>query len=974
MTASLNRFFAGLSVLLLGLLLSTTAFAECGGSTQCIAVGLTVADARTAHHGGAGPPTPTMVFAAQQAATTSASQTVFVAAVTGPVGTMAALGAITLSGPNAAEFQITGGTCSPANGPVHDAAAGGGTLCTITVAFRPTSAGEKTALLNVPLAPPCGGCIPGRSVNLRGTGTPSIVGPTASPATLSVPVNTPTALDLLPFTVGGATDVSVPTVGVGAPANGTVTVAGTTVTYTPKRDYFGPDTFSYSASNIAGASALATVTVTVTGRPDPAQDLVVRGVLRAQADTARRFAQAQISNLQRRMESLHPGSSGSSSSAASGRPGIASSGAGHVAQADPFALSGGLAQLLPAVGGLQAVARDPHAPPDGTIGFGRPSERSVAAGLALMPPSFVTTLAGAVGSGTLNLSAVGRADGFADHGTGLWMGGSVGFGTRDASGTGNASRFASNGITLGIDHRFSSQLALGASVGFARDRTTIGTDGSTSAASGHSFALYGSYQPARHWYVDGLLGYGVIDYDSVRFVPAAGGFARADRRGNQWFGALAAGYEHRQEGLLLSPYGRIDFGTGQLRQATETGVGLFALTYDAQRLQTLNLALGLRAESTHRTNFGWAMPRVRVEYRHNVGNDATAVIGYADQPAGPRFAVAGVSSARSALLVGLGTDFILRDGLKLGIDYQMLRASGGDRGQGLRLWVSKDFDSKGLPNLAEFSLPGEPVRLEAGLSWDDNLNRARFAFEKISDRIYSVTASKRAILPLGAQSRFLITGFVSGDKAFTYSGLDRVAGGAQGELQYRTSAQFDAFTFGLTARAAYEEFSSGIRSGTRYSIGANVRQSLTDRIDLFAAITRNLRDARSAAFDTNDTSARFNLDYAIGQYGSLYMGGEYRRGDQVTSAPPSLNFAAFAKVSAPDDAYGAPGIQAYRFDARTTLWNVGYNYALGPRDSIDISWRQAISTPTQFVTNPLYPTSGLSYRANQISLAYLLRF
>ena len=969
MTRSLHRVFTGLGVLMLGLLSSTAAFAECGGSTQCIAVGLTVADAQVAHHGGAALATPTVVFAAQQAATVSASQTIFVAAVTGPAGTMAVLGAITLSGPNAAEFQITtGGTCSPANGPVH-----GGSLCTITVVFRPTSAGAKTALLNVPLAPPCGGCIPGRSVNLTGTGTPSIVGPTAAPATMTVPVNRPTALDLLPFTAGGATAVTVPSVGAGAPANGTVTVAGTTVTYTPKRDYFGPDTFSYSASNIAGASALATVTVTVSGRPDPAQDVVVRGVLRAQADTARRFAQAQISNLQRRMESLHLGSSGSSSSAASARTGIAPTPVGHAAQADPFALAGAATRLFP-MAGLQPVARDPYAPADGRIDSARQAERSVMAGLALLPPSFVTTLAGAAGSGALNLSAVGRADGSSSDGTGLWMGGSVGFGTRDASVGANGYRFASNGITLGIDHRFNNRLALGVSVGLARDRTTIGTDGSTSEASGHSFSLYGSYQPARHWYIDGLAGYGVIDYDSVRFVPAAGAFARADRRGSQWFGSLAAGYEHRQDGLLLSPYGRIDFGTDQLKQATETGVGLFALTYDTQRLQTLNLALGLRAESTHRTNFGWAMPRLRFEYKHNVGNDATAVIGYADQPAGPRFGVPGASSSRNAILVGLGTDFILRDGLKLGIDYQVLRSFGGDRGQGLRLWLSKDFDSKGLPNLAEFSLPGEPVRIDASVLWDDNLNRARFAFEKISDRTYSLTASKRAIFPLGTQSRLLATGFVSGDKAFTYSGLDRVAGGAQGELQYRTSAQFDALTFGLTARAAYEEFSSDIRSGARYSFGVNVRQSLTDRIDVFAAITRNLRDARSTAFDTNDTAARFNLDYVVGQYGSLYMGGEYRRGDQVTSVPTSLNFVAFAKAFAPDDAYGAPGIQAYRFDARTTIWNVGYNYALGPRESIDISWRQAVATPTQFVTNPLYPTSGLSYRANQISLAYLLRF
>jgi hypothetical protein len=164
-----HLFFVAIVVLLTGVFATSEARAECGGTTQCIAVGVTAADARGAHHGGPSNPQPTLAFAAQQALTVSASQTVFVAAVTGPVGTMAVLASPTITGANAAEFQVTGGTCSPANGPIQEASSGGGTLCTITVAFRPTSAGAKSALLNVPLAfQPCVGCITGRAVNLTG--------------------------------------------------------------------------------------------------------------------------------------------------------------------------------------------------------------------------------------------------------------------------------------------------------------------------------------------------------------------------------------------------------------------------------------------------------------------------------------------------------------------------------------------------------------------------------------------------------------------------------------------------------------------------------------------------------------------------------------------------------------------------------------------------------------------------------------
>ena len=104
-----------------------------------------------------------MAFGNQVTGTTSASQTIHVAAVTG-AGT-AVLGSITLGGADAASFSITGGTCLTTN-PVH-----GGATCTITVAFNPASLGPKAARVDVPLNPPAFvGAISGRSVGLTGTG------------------------------------------------------------------------------------------------------------------------------------------------------------------------------------------------------------------------------------------------------------------------------------------------------------------------------------------------------------------------------------------------------------------------------------------------------------------------------------------------------------------------------------------------------------------------------------------------------------------------------------------------------------------------------------------------------------------------------------------------------------------------------------------------------------------------------------
>ncbi len=593
----------------------------------------------------------------------------------------------------------------------------------------------------------------------------------------------------------------------------------------------------------------------------------------------------------------------------------------------------------------------------------------------MQPTAFMTSLVSVVSTGSLNLSASGRADGQSAQGAGIWLGGSLSFGTRDTTGDGNGLRFTTDGVTVGMDHRFSDKLALGVGVGYARDKTRIGTDRSSSQAHGTSVAFYGSYQPARNMFIDGMLGYGALDYDSQRYVAAVSDFARAKRKGDQWFGSIAAGYEFRQDGLMFSPYGRVDIGVDRLKQATEAGAGLNALTYHDQTLRSANIALGVRAESAHQTDFGWALPRLRVEFKHGLESDRAAVISYADQFAGPIYGVSGLASNRNSILLGFGSDFVLRDGLKLGFDYQALRSFGPDHSHSIRVWISKELDGKGLPTgLVASKLLTDPLRVEASMMWDDNLNRARDASEKLSDRIYGINVSTGTNFALSNNARVVVSGFLSGDKLYNYTGLDRFSGGANGELQYRTSAEFDAVTFGLFGRATVDEYNASIRSGQRYSLGLNARQSLTDRIDIFGALARNIRDARSKVFDGRDYSARVNLDYALGRNSSMYLGGEYRRGDTVTSAPVSLSYGALAKDTIADNAYGAGGMQAYRYEARTTIWTIGYNYPLGPRDSIDFSWRYARSTPTSQVNNPLYATGNSTYTANQYSIAYLMRF
>ena len=896
--------------------------AECGGQQQCIAVSI---DAAVRPEHGTPLISDPMAFGNQPVSSESPARTIYVRAVTGPAGTFATLDSITLGGANAGDFRVTGGTC-PVGTPSLPQ---DGASCTITVVFNPTSVGTRNASVAVQTT------FITRTVPLTGVGTTPL--PTATPVTMSAQASTPTTIDLANY-IGGTGTLSVRITA--TPSRGTAVLSGTRVTYTPAAGYLGPDVFSYDVTGDSGTSAPAAVTITVVPRPDPTADPSVVGSLRAQAQTTRRFARAQIVNIQSRLESLHRlGADRSQPSAGvAERPGAAM----------PKTLVAGT-----------TLAFDPL--------------RRTESDAVHLPPGLVPALAAATRSGAFNAGALGTPVDRSVGATGVWVGGHVQFGTRDQTSDSSGLRFSTDGLSTGVDRRISDRLALGIAAGYAQDQTDIGSDGTKTRAKGSSIAIYGSYQPSLNTYIDSLLGYGTLDLDSDRFVAAANDFARGKRDANQWFGSIAAGYEYRQQGVLLSPYGRLDFGQARLKQYTESGAGLAALTYFEQTLPSLQLSIGMRAESMHETDFGWALPRLRVEFRHDFKGESQATLAYADLPGGPLYGIAPAKDKRASLLLGLGSDFILRNGLKLGVDYQIQRASGVDHNQLVRLWISKELDGKGLAMSAlDKPLFANPVRVEAAIVWDDNVNRARDADDKLADRVYSLNVGKSAAVPLSEHTRLIATGFGAGDKFVRYPGLDRFTLGGQAELQYRASGEFSAPTFGLQGRLTFDEHAGQLRSGRRYSLALTYRHALTDRIELFGALAANRRKADDAVFDGKDTSVRLNVDYALTHSGVLYVGGEYRDGDLVSTLLESPAYASFAKAFVRDDGYGSDPRFAYRYDAKTTLWTLGYNWALGPRDSLDFSLRRAASKPAA-PASPVYGAQS-KYTANQFSLAYLMRF
>lgn len=296
--------------------------------------------------------------------------------------------------------------------------------------------------------------------------------------------------------------------------------------------------------------------------------------------------------------------------------------------------------------------------------------------------------------------------------------------------------------------------------------------------------------------------------------------------------------------------------------------------------------------------------------------------------------------------------------------------SAGFRFAGLLLMSGLTFSPVARAELTIFSKEVD-VRLDAGFMYDDNVTRAKEPVDKLGDRSYSTNLSGVMFLPLTSYTRGLITLTLGGEKFSTYTGLNRFTASAQGELQYRSSAEFSTPTFAAFIKTFSERYESILRSGSRYSAGMSVRQPVTDRINFFAAVARNQRYAKSAVFNIMDNSARFNLDYGLSSRGTVYLGAEYRSGDTVSTAQPTLENIDIADVFAQDDAYPSGLLYSYRFKGNTLISTLGYNHGLSSRHSLDFSWRMIESKANE---RPSFAVSPSSYIVNQYSLVYLMSF
>jgi uncharacterized protein YhjY with autotransporter beta-barrel domain len=375
--------------------------------------------------------------------------------------------------------------------------------------------------------------------------------------------------------------------------------------------YGGDSAYQPSNSN--------TVTITVS-RPNPANDLRIRGLIAAQVETTRQNVAINISTTHRRLETLH--------------------------QKDVPAISNGISF------GPTSASENPFYQ---YADISRPdvSEKLNKIFQGISPSQSKL-------NGSSNSEQTNFLPGLFKPDFNIWTSGQIVLGGQIVYSpdllAAQKTKFSIAGLTFGVDKALTDNFKGGFSVSFSseeaqsRDRTTS-TNGQSATGN-----LYASWNPFGSIFVDGIVGVQTTRFLNNRIDSNSGSNISGQRMGRSLFYSLSASYDNKWGSFHLAPYLRFDQMFGKLGAWTENGDPEWVLAYSNLPFSSQAFTLGLRGQYDLVYDFGILSPLFRIEISRLVDGQYSQSMNYAFYGSQTYFLVSS-AAMRSAYFANLGLKF-----------------------------------------------------------------------------------------------------------------------------------------------------------------------------------------------------------------------------------------------------------------------------------------------------------------------------
>ena len=260
-----------------------------------------------------------------------------------------------------------------------------------------------------------------------------------------------------------------------------------------------------------------------------------------------------------------------------------------------------------------------------------------------------------------------------DREWGVWGRGYGLFGDRDAESGFPGYDYTIYGGAFGLDYQFTERFLAGVTGGYFHGGVDFSSSRDSTDLAGTLVGLYGRYE-REPWYLDSVLTYANVEYETRRFVDLLGQRLEGDFDGCNLSAYFEAGYDWYRSALwLLQPLASFQLSYLDLEGYTESG-GTSALTFEDQDFESYKGSLGLRARRKlfDVAEAAGAVAELRARWRHEFGDRQSSVDAhFATEPAAV-FTVSDNGIARDSAILGAGLDARLSRSTRLQLDYDIV--------------------------------------------------------------------------------------------------------------------------------------------------------------------------------------------------------------------------------------------------------------------------------------------------------------
>lgn len=283
----------------------------------------------------------------------------------------------------------------------------------------------------------------------------------------------------------------------------------------------------------------------------------------------------------------------------------------------------------------------------------------------------------------------GGAAGDGASGWSLYLNGNYNFGDKETTSRESGFDYDNYGVTFGADRRLSAATIFGAAVGYATTESEVVDNGGTFEDENQSLSAYATHTYANGIYIDAIVTYGMVDYDTLRKVrlpdpsnPVAGVLTDDDIKGStegeQTAFSLGIGkdFHSASNNLDYGVYGRAQAYRSRIdgySETSSTGSGL-ELEVKEQVINSAEMTLGAQISRSLSRSYGVLVPQARVEYFHEFENDSRGITArYIHDPfnnGAYLFSVPTDNPDRDFFTVGLGVSAVLQSGTQMFAFYE----------------------------------------------------------------------------------------------------------------------------------------------------------------------------------------------------------------------------------------------------------------------------------------------------------------